>query len=282
MLKRFSRFLILSMFLLGCTQKPLSEQALHSLGNIVDLHTQQSIPLTELLQRLPAYPYILIGEEHDQPIHHQIETYLIEKLEEKQQLTAVVLEMLSVDQQDKINQLQRHPTALLSQDIPVQLGWKQWDWNQYQELIIRRLSSTIPLIASNLTEAEIKTLYAGAQPLQGKISTSAQIRQQLAQLIQQHHPLPPAVLDKAVTVQQFRDRRMAEMLVKNTQNSADHTLLVAGNNHVRKDLGVPLHLQEFNNKNKTKTLSIMLKSQRSEADAVTAEHADYVWFTKPL
>lgn len=280
MLQKFSLLLILSIFLFGCAQKPLSEQQLHSLGNIVDLGTQQRLTLSELLQRLPAYTYVLIGEEHDQPVHHQIETYLMQKLEQKRPLAAVVLEMLSVDQQAQINQLQQQQTPLFAEEIPAQIGWKYWDWHQYQDLIISRLSSTTPLIAANLTEAEVKTLYAGAQPLRGSISVTPQVRTQLAQLIQTHHPLPPNILEKAVTVQQFRDRRMAEMLVKNTQNSTAYVLLAAGNNHVRKDLGVPLHLQDFDHKNKAKTISIMLKSQGSEAESVTLQQADYVWFTE--
>ncbi|SUT88175.1 putative iron-regulated lipoprotein [Actinobacillus ureae] len=280
MLKKFSLLLILSIFLFGCAHKPLSEQQLHSLGNIVDLSTQQHLTLSELLQRLPAYTYVLLGEEHDQPVHHQIEAYLMQKLEQKRPLAAVVLEMLSVDQQVQINQLQQQQTALFAEEIPAQIGWKHWDWHQYQDLIVSRLSSATPLIAANLTEAEIKTLYAGAQPLRGSISVTPQVRTQLAQLIQAHHPLPPNILEKAVTVQQFRDRRMAEMLVKNTPNSTAYALLAAGNNHVRKDLGVPLHLQDFDHKNKAKTISIMLKSQRSEAAAITLQQADYVWLTE--
>ncbi|EFX92662.1 hypothetical protein HMPREF0027_0272 [Actinobacillus ureae ATCC 25976] len=280
MLKKFSLLLISSIFLFGCAHKPLSEQQLHSLGNIVDLSTQQHLTLSELLQRLPAYTYVLLGEEHDQPVHHQIEAYLMQKLEQKRPLAAVVLEMLSVDQQVQINQLQQQQTALFAEEIPAQIGWKHWDWHQYQDLIVSRLSSATPLIAANLTEAEIKTLYAGAQPLRGSISVTPQVRTQLAQLIQAHHPLPPNILEKAVTVQQFRDRRMAEMLVKNTPNSTAYALLAAGNNHVRKDLGVPLHLQDFDHKNKAKTISIMLKSQRSEAAAITLQQADYVWLTE--
>ena len=280
MLKKFSLLLISSIFLFGCAHKPLSEQQLHSLGNIVDLSTQQHLTLSELLQRLPAYTYVLLGEEHDQPVHHQIEAYLMQKLEQKRPLAAVVLEMLSVDQQVQINQLQQQQTALFAEEIPAQIGWKHWDWHQYQDLIVSRLSEATPLIAANLTEAEIKTLYDGAQPLRGSISVTPQVRTQLAQLIQAHHPLPPNILEKAVTVQQFRDRRMAEMLVKNTPNSTAYALLAAGNNHVRKDLGVPLHLQDFDHKNKAKTISIMLKSQRSEAAAITLQQADYVWLTE--
>ncbi|OQS61457.1 hypothetical protein ASU3_01550 [Actinobacillus suis] len=280
MLNKFSLLLSLSFFLLGCAQKSLSEQQLHSLGNIIDLKTQQSLSLSELLQRLPTYTYVLIGEEHDQPVHHQIETYLVQKLEQKRPLAAVVLEMLSVDQQAQISHLQQSQTPLFAEEIPAQIGWKHWDWHQYQDLIISRLSSTTPLIAANLTETEVKTLYAGAQPLRGSISVTPQVQTQLAQLIQAHHTLPTDILEKTVTVQQFRDRRMAEMLVKNTQNSTAYALLVAGNNHVRKDLGVPLHLQDFDKKNKAKTISIMLKSQYSEAKAVTLQQADYVWFTE--
>ncbi|WP_150539003.1 ChaN family lipoprotein [Actinobacillus vicugnae] len=278
MLKKFSLLLAMSIFLFGCAQKAVSEAQLHSLGHIIDLKTKQTISLTELLTRLATYTYVLIGEEHDQFVHHQIESYLVQNLEQKRPLAAVVVEMLAVDQQAQVTQLQTTRTPLSAQQTAQQIDWRNWDWKLYQHFILSRLASRTPLVAANLTDAEIQTLYTGAKPLRGKISTAPQVQQQLTQLIQQHHPMQPELLAKALSVQQFRDRRMAEMLVKNAKNSTAYTVLVAGNNHVRKDLGVPLHLQDFDPQNQAKTISIMLKSQRTEP--VTLQQADYVWFTE--
>ncbi|WP_338206311.1 ChaN family lipoprotein, partial [Parageobacillus thermoglucosidasius] len=53
--------------------------------------------------------------------------------------------------------------------------------------------------------------------------------------------LPESQLPAMLAVQQQRDRQMAEQLLKAPQPA----LLLAGAYHVRKDLGVPLHLVDL-------------------------------------
>ncbi|STY64813.1 Uncharacterized iron-regulated protein [Mannheimia haemolytica] len=65
---------------------------------------------------------------------------------------------------------------------------------------------------------------------------------------------------------------MAEKLVKNALSTS---LLIAGNHHVRKDLGVPLHIAEYDRTKKVAVL--MLKTEREE---ITSSQADYLWVTQ--
>jgi uncharacterized iron-regulated protein len=76
----------------------------------------------------------------------------------------------------------------------------------------------------------------------------------------------PAML----AVQQQRDRRMAERLLA----APTPALLLAGAFHVRKDLGVPLHLKDLGASEGNAVL-ILAETGRT----VTAESADYVWYT---
>src|SRR5690606_24864817 len=77
-------------------------------------------------------------------------------------------------------------------------------------------------------------------------------------------------LPAMLAVQQQRDRRMAEALLRAPQPS----MLLAGSFHVRRDLGVPLHLQDLGTRAQVRVLLLM-----PAGSAVDASMADYVWFT---
>lgn len=70
-----------------------------------------------------------------------------------------------------------------------------------------------------------------------------------------------------VTVQQFKDRRMAEALIKGGKT----TLLIAGNFHVNKAVGVPLHLADLGQK---QLIVISLAKKSSDIDL---QESDYIW-----
>jgi len=73
-----------------------------------------------------------------------------------------------------------------------------------------------------------------------------------------------------LAVQQQRDRRMAERLLAAPQP----VLLLAGTYHVRRDLGVPLHLTDLGRAAGSVVLLLAEVGERVDAQA-----ADYVWYT---
>lgn len=54
------------------------------------------------------------------------------------------------------------------------------------------------------------------------------------------------LLDKLVEIQQFKDRRMADILV----HHVNKILLLAGNYHTSKRVGISLHIQDFKSSKK--------------------------------
>lgn len=265
-------FVSIFFLLTGCLSQPINEQQLSTYWQIIESKTQRPISFTMLLKRLSGYQYILIGEEHNVAAHHQIEQYLIQQLAKREPLSGVVFEMFEVEQQAAISATQSQAQQLSPAQIKTAIQWRKWDWNLYKDLIVISLKSTTPVLAANLSEVEIQQLMAGAAPLNGSVSVTPLVRTQLGQLIQAQHKIDTDVLNRMVDVQQFRDRRMAEKLHYLPASG----VLIAGNNHVRKDLGVPLHLQEFNPSNAQKTVTLMLKSSDENIDNT---QADYIWHT---
>jgi uncharacterized iron-regulated protein len=247
------------------------------LGQIVDLRTGQRLSPQQLIEQLAPAPRVLVGEEHDNPDHHALQLWLLQALEAHRAQGSVLLEMLTPDQQGKVDALR----ARLSEgkpvaDLPAALVWhKGWDWTQYGPIVQHALAQPYPLLAANLDRAQVRQIYRKRPALSGALSTAAMVQEPLLAQIGTSHcgKLPKSKLPAMLAVQQQRDRRMATAL----QAAPQPSLLFAGTFHVRRDLGVPLHLADLGDK--AASLVLIL----AEVDEpVSAASADFVWYTPAL
>ena len=247
------------------------------LGVILDLRSGQRLTPAQLLERLAAAPRVLIGEQHDNPDHHALELWLVRALAQRREQGSVLLEMLNPDQQARATQAQADAAAgKTPADLYTALAWqKGWDWSQYGPLVTWLVRQPTPLLAANLDRSEIKRIYSEPPPLEGTRSTAQAVRSALLDDIRESHCglLPESQMPAMLAVQQQRDRRMAERL-KAAPTSA---VLIAGGFHVRRDLGVPLHLQDLDAAEGAQVLTLAEVGR-----AVSPEQSDYVWFTPAL
>lgn len=244
------------------------------LGQIVELRTGARLTPEQLLTRLAAAPKVLVGERHDNPDHHALQLWLLRALAAQRLQGSLLLEMLTPDQQVKVDQVRAAIAAgQVPQDILGALNWQPgWAWSLYGPLVQHALRQPYPLLAANLERREVMQIYAQVPQLQGQASTAQPVREALLEQIRQSHCnlLPESQLPAMLAVQQQRDRRMAEALLAAPAPS----LLFAGAFHVRRELGVPLHLQDLGAAEGVQVL--ILAEVGSQVDA---ESADYVWYT---
>ena len=244
------------------------------LGRIVDLASGQSISPEQLLERLARAERVLVGEQHDNPDHHALQLWLSRELARARPQGSVLMEMLNPDQQGKVELAQVAARAGRTPGDPFDaLGWQPgWDWSLYGPLVLHQLRQPYPLLAANLDRAEIMQIYRQRPALEGERSSAADVQARLLDDIRESHCglLPDSQLPAMLAVQQQRDRRMAEVLLAAPQPA----MLLAGAFHVRKDLGVPLHLADLGAQ--TGNSVLILAEVGREVDA---SMADYVWFT---
>ena len=244
------------------------------LGQIVELRTGARLTPEQLLTRLAAAPKVLVGERHDNPDHHSLQLWLLRALAAQRPQGSLLLEMLTPDKQVKVEQVRAAIAAgQAPQDILGALNWQPgWAWSLYGPLVQHALRQPYPLLAANLERREVMQIYAQVPQLQGQASTAQPVREALLEQIRQSHCnlLPESQLPAMLAVQQQRDRRMAEALLAAPAPS----LLFAGAFHVRRELGVPLHLQDLGAAEGVQVL--ILAEVGSQVDA---ESADYVWYT---
>lgn len=258
---------------------PVSAPDVSQLGEIIDLRSGQRVTAQQLLDHLAAAPRVIVGEQHDQLSHHQIEQWLLQQLQGRRPQGSVLLEMLNPDQQTKVEQakawLKDQPQATPDQ-LAQQLAWQaSWKWDQYGALVMEVMRAPYPVWSANLDRSEIKQMFVDKPAVQGKFSNLAndgQVQTKLKDIIRAMHDnqIDEPRLAAMLAIQQQRDRRMAERLLA----APVPALLIAGAYHAHQDLGVPLHVRDVTGG--AAPLVLVLARQGA---AVTRAQADLVWFT---
>ncbi len=226
--------------------------------------------------------YLLIGEKHDNPDHHRLESKLLKHFAQPQ--VAVVFEMLDDKQSVYLPQLKS--THNLKQ-LKDQLRWpeKGWSWQDYGVLFQQVLQQGAELVAGNIDRDKIKKIYREGEAA----LTPASRYQSLSQVAKKHTPvlldlvfeshcqqMPREHLKPMVTIQLAKDASMASALA-----DSEKAILIAGNVHARKDIGVAAHLTVLN---KTSVTVLLIEVEGgmlavSDYPEVNQGQADFVWFT---
>lgn len=272
--------LILSMLLLGaCEGVPVMPElpVQSESGAIQDLRSGKLLTPEELVIRLARAPRVIVGEQHDHPEHHALQLWLLQVMATQRTQGSLLLEMLTPDQQPRVDALRQHKAAQgLPDDLPGALAWSPgWDWALYGPVVRYALLQPYPLLAANLDSSEVRGIYRQAPALSGEHSNAALVRNELLQQVRDSHCglLPESQMPAMLAVQQQRDRRMAERLLA----APTPALLFAGAFHARKDVGVPVHLRDLDASNGTVVLMLAQKGTQ-----VPPQSADYVWYSARL
>lgn len=245
--------------------------------HIIETATQSTISQTQLIERLQQPALILLGEVHDEPLHHLRRASLIEALAHLNPV--VVAEQLEANQHVTY-------TGQLAQDL-MRAGFdqKMWDWALYSPLFSVLEKNKVTLMGGNLSIDAVRGISkqgASAIPeaLDEMISqanlTAAGETQLVADLEAGHcGHLPKQYVPNFILAQRARD---ASML--NTMLDIAHkpVILLAGNGHVRKDYGIPTLLQS--------SIQTQVSIGFLQLDSLTPDQAlayrqqyDYVWLT---
>ncbi|GLQ32275.1 hypothetical protein GCM10007876_27540 [Litoribrevibacter albus] len=257
----------------------------HSLvGDIVRISDLRRVQPEQLIKELSSADYVLIGEKHDNPDHHNVQNWLLTELlpETKYNL---VFEMLNYNQQDAISALS---SSSLPTDISDAANFDQSGWpsKYYTPLIQTGLSRGAQIIAGNLPKDDLMTIYQeGFSALEPtRFTTSDALNQeQLSELedrIFQDHCgiLPASQTAPMAKIQIAKDASMAYSMSK-----SDKAVLIAGNYHVNKTIGVPRHLTMLAPKKKTVVVQIVEVDDNYETvqmlNSDKLAQADYLWFT---
>lgn len=258
-------------------------------GRIWDSEGDRFIEAPELLSRIEGVSYILLGEKHDNPDHHALQLQVLEHALATESVSNVAFEMMSSDQQPLLQD--QSSLALSSLDeIRERLSWDSdgWNWDFYGPLVQSALEARVRVSAANISNDEMMQVYGEPSPAEIVDVLDAQTMTALEKDIDESHcgMLPESQFPAMVRVQQARDYAMASSLAGRDDRRAQ--VLIAGNYHIRRDLGVPnyiLHARQGLDPRQIVSIAFM------EVDAASTQPADYlqqfggvkaydyIWFT---
>ena len=264
-------------------------------GRIWDVKAGRFVPSDAVVAALAKARYVLLGERHDNPDHHRMQTALVRALLATGRRPAVAFEMFTDDDAPAI----ARQLAVAPRDAAGLAGavdWKRsgWpDWAHYQPIAQAALDFDLPIVAANLAPATARALargqraalaedfaarYALDRPMPGGAHAA------LTAEIREAHcgHLPAERIEGMVLAQRARDATLADRMLT---VAGDGAVLIAGNGHVRNDRGVPAYLRA---RDPMATVAVLAPLEVRDGATRPAEYTaafdgglpyDWVWFT---
>ncbi|MBM5572013.1 MULTISPECIES: ChaN family lipoprotein [Deefgea] len=191
-----------------------------------------------------AHNTVLLGEVHDNAIGHQQRLAWLEQKVAQGWRPAIAMEQFDRERQADIERARKERPNDVDYLIQT-VGGARWDWSLYKPVLDLAYRYELPILAANLSRQEAGELFkTGRVDLQGAegvnlndpLPTKLIEQQRVAVQLGHCGQLPVAMEEKMARAQIARDRVMAATLLPYQSRGV---VLLAGNGHVRRDIGVP-------------------------------------------
>ena len=188
-----------------------------------------------LQQWLPA-DVLLLGEQHDAPDHQRLQREAVAWLASRGQLAALVMEMA-----ERGHSTQGLPRDASEAQARAALQWDDaaWPWKAYGPVVMAAVGAGVPVLGGNLPRTRMRAAMADAS-LDQHLPAPALAEQQQAMRDGHCGLLPESQIAPMARIQIARDASLAQT-AQEALRSGQTVLLVAGNGHVLRHLGVPTH-----------------------------------------
>jgi uncharacterized iron-regulated protein len=202
--------------------------------------------------RLRGDAIVLLGEVHDNAEHHRLRLALLRRALEAGWRPALALEQLDRERQAELERARRERPGD-AQHVLDAAGGAGWRWELYRPYVALALEYDLPLVAANLSREDARAIARGGfgavfdaaglarLGLDRETPADWQAAQEREIDAGHCHALPPEAWPALARAQLARDAVMAHLL---REHGARGVVLLAGNGHVRRDLGVPRWLPE--------------------------------------
>ena len=219
------------------------------LAPLLFVATAMADPVADLAKAMDRYPVVLLGEIHDNVHHHRLRAAALAHRIAAGWRPALVMEQFDRERQPDIERARqerpRDADHLIAQATANTGG--AWLWAEYRPFVQLALDNDLPLLAGNVSRSELARVRQAGLAALGTDQVAAlgldrplpaDIRSGLEAEINRGHcyQAPRDLLPALALNQAVRDAWMAYLV---RQSAARGVVLVAGNGHVRKDIGVP-------------------------------------------
>lgn len=281
--------------LLGATGAGAAPAVLHAnhplSGTLWDTRSGRQVGEPALFAEAAAARWVLLGEKHDNAVHHALQARVVDALGRAGRRMAVVWEMAEPEQAEVLAAARPADVDALGAALDWEArGWPAWA--EYQPVAEAALRHGLPMLPGKPSRQLVRDVAGGAPLPAGLAERLAWQRpypdgleaELLAQLAASHcDSLPPAALAGMARVQRLWDAWMADsMLTGLRAEDTAGAILIAGSGHVREDRAVPWQLrQRGGGESVTLALVEVIAGQATAAAYPEFDplRFDFVWFT---
>lgn len=241
-----------------------------------------------LVEALGDAAVVVLGEIHDNPVHHARQARLVEALEPR----GLAFEMVPEGSEEGIAvfRAQGGPPG----EVGPAIGWERlgWpDWELYAPIFQAAPAAYVAGGAPPRAKVRLAARRgaaaawgAGAGEIGLDRALDSETRHRLENdMIAAHCELIPRPAARAmIEAQRFKDARLAEAALRALERGGAPVALITGNGHARTDLGVPAYVRRL--APDLEVVSVGMIELPAGTDPVAAARAlpyDYVWFSAP-
>ncbi|KPF48268.1 hypothetical protein IP87_17710 [beta proteobacterium AAP121] len=197
-----------------------------------------STPTTErpLALRLPV---VLLGEVHDNAAQHALRAEAFSALLARGARPVLALEQFDRDKQPLIDRLLAQNPRPSADALIQAAGGGGWHWPHYKPFIEAALANGLPILAANVGREEARRVMREGLAATGFNAAVPEdlLARQAAGFEASHCGLLDTTMARRMALAQVaRDQFMARVLQEHAERGV---VLLAGNGHVRVDIGVP-------------------------------------------
>lgn len=198
------------------------------------------------LDNLPPADVVILGELHDNPIHHRHQARAVAALAPR----AIVFEMLTPAQAARITPANRDDPRVLAEALDwTGSGWP--DFAMYHPIVAAAPQARI--LGGGLPRDEVRRAFeTGAAAVFGpeaarygldlSLSGAEQDAREAEQASVHCDALPAEILPGMVAAQRLRDATLARAVVQAARVGRAPVIVITGNGHARRDRGIPAYL----------------------------------------
>lgn len=189
-------------------------------------------------------PVVLLGEVHDNAAQHALRLQAFRDLLTRGARPALALEQIDRSRQAALDALRARTPPPDADAVVAAVGEGGWNWAFYKPFIALALEHGLPIVAANVSRDEVRQVMreglaaTGFDPAVPEALLAGHARD-----IEDTHcgAIDAATARRMALAQVARDQFMARVL---REHAARGVVLLAGNGHVRTDVGAPRWLDE--------------------------------------
>lgn len=272
--------------------RPVAAAAEDLAGTIWEVDGARRIDRATLVAALDGADVAILGEIHDNPLHHDRQAGLVAAIAP----AAIAFEMVPAASEEGIQVFLAEGGA--PEEIGPAIGWERlgWpDWEMYRPVFEAAFAANaeVYLAGGGVAGPDLMAAMregaaagfgarAGEYGLEEPLAPALQAEAEAEMVASHCDALPPEMAPGMVEAQRLRDAAFADAVRRARAMGGGQAVLITGNGHARKDRGVPAALAAAEPGLAVMSLGqLEVEPGTALADLDGSLPYDFVWFSEP-